>query len=242
MGMFDNMWLPEDPAKNDAARAGLLNFGAALMGARGGNFVGALGNGLAAGSQGYSGALQRQQQQALMAAQQKRLDLDNQETQTKIDEPGKLAAILGTQGTAGPGPSAAGVRPLSSLPQIGTPGAAPLTQQVPTAATAQSGQPDLYQTYLGYGDRLTQAGRPTQAKAYYDLAEKLRPKVKETRALTVDGKRVMANVFEDGTTKAIDGFAPDAEKLSFQNTGGSTVALDPYTGKPNPATACSRSC
>jgi hypothetical protein len=50
---------------------------------------------------------------------------------------------------------------------------------VPTAATAQSAQPDLYQTYLGYGDRLTQAGRPTQAKAYYDLAEKLRPKLKE---------------------------------------------------------------
>jgi hypothetical protein len=43
----------------------------------------------------------------------------------------------------------------------------------------------------------------------------------------------MANVFEDGThRRQIDGFAPDAEKLSFQNTGGSTVALDPYTGKP----------
>ena len=223
LGDYMSGMLPADPNQNQAARQGLLQFGAALLGGKG-NFGSILGQGLAAGAQGYNGGIQQQQQAALMAAQKQRLDLDNQETQAKIDEPANLAKILGP----GPGMPAAGaapgVRPLSALPQMGAPAAA--------AAPAPAAQPNLYDTYMAYGDRLTQAGRPTQAKAYYDLAEKLRPKLKETRALTVDGKRVMANVFEDGTTKAIDGFAPDAEKLAFQNTGGSTVAFDPYTGKP----------
>lgn len=221
--MWENMKgllaLPEDPNQRAAAKQGLLGFGAALLGGRG-DFGGILADGMMAGSQGYHGALAQQQQSALQKAQQQRLELENRETQAKLDEPMQLQKIL-----AG-GPSAP-MGPAASLPRIG---GAPAAGAVPAAAPAQ--QHDLVQTYLAYGDRLTQAGRPAQAKAYYDLAEKLRPKLKEQRALTVDGRRVMANVFEDGTTQQVEGFAPDAEKLSFQNTGAATMALDPFTGKP----------
>ena len=229
MGILGN-WLPEDPQQNAAARQGLLALGGAMMSARGQNFLGTLGQGLLAGAEGYNGSLAQQQQAAMQKIQQERWNLENQETKAKLDEPMQLQKIL-----AGGGPSIKGPPP--NLPRLGAApgggaaaGAAP--QPAPAPASAPAGQADLYQTYLGYGDRLTQAGRPTQAKAYYDLAEKLRPKLKEQRALTVDGKRVMANVFEDGTTQQLDGFAPDLEKLNFQNTGTATMGLDPFTGKP----------
>jgi hypothetical protein len=256
MGLFDNLptWLPEDPAKNTAARAGLLNLGAALMGGRG-NIGSILGGGLMAGAQGYNGSLVQQQQSALAAAQQRRLDLDNLETQAKIDEPARLARLSAEYEAQQRGAGPDQVLPLTSLPQT-TPApdaGAPLTM-IPQASTPRvqslGALPRLGQGAPAAGSPIVAASpsdqykdammraqffstrAPAQAKIYLDIAEKLRPKVKETRALTVDGKRVMANVFEDGTTRAIDGFAPDAEKLSFQNTGGSTVALDPYTGKP----------
>jgi len=229
MGILGD-WLPEDPQQNAAARQGLLALGGAMMSSRGENFLGTLGQGLLAGGQGYQNGLAQQQQAAMQKIQQERWSLENQETKAKLDEPMQLQTIL-----AGGGPGAI-KGPPPSLPRLGAGpagGSAPVSGAPPPAsASAPAGQPDLYQTYLGYGDRLTQAGRPTQAKAYYDLAEKLRPKLKEQRALTVDGKRVMANVFEDGTTQQLDGFAPDLEKLNFQNTGAATMGLDPFTGKP----------
>jgi hypothetical protein len=233
MGMFDGLQgmfaLPDDPNQNAAARQGLLALGGAMMSSRGENFLGSLGQGLMAGGQGYQGALAQQQHAALMAAQKQRLDLDNQEAQAKIDEPMQLQKIM-SGGLPAPMGSTAGLPRLGAVPAlaVGSNAGAPALE-----APAPAAQPaDLFSTYISYGDRLTQAGRPAQAKAYYDLAEKLRPKLKAQEARTVDGKRVMVNVFEDGTTRQVDGFAPDAEKLSFQNTGGSTVALDPYTGNP----------
>lgn len=226
--MFDNfqgmLALPEDQNKNAAARQGLLAFGASLLGGRG-NFGGILGDGLMAGSQTYNGALAQQQQAALRQVQLDQTKLENQKMQAAADEPMQLQKIL-----AGGRPGAI-MGPPPGLPRIGgSPAAGPGQPAAP--APAGNATPDLYQTYLDYGDRLTQAGKVTAAKTYYDLAEKLRPKLKEQRALTVGGKRVMVNVFEDGTIQQLDGFDPDAEKLNFQNTGGSTVALDPYTGKP----------
>lgn len=232
MGLLDQYlpnWLPDDPNKNAAARQGLLSLGATMMGARG-NLGESLGQGLLAGAGGYNGALAQQGQQQLRDAQLKQTGLENQKLQSAMDEPAQLAAIL-----AGKGPISAGVpggvKPVSALPQVGAAPAQPM-QAAPQEQAPAAQSTDLYQTYLMYGDRLTQAGKPGPAKQYYDLAEKLKPKIKEQRVLTIDGKRVMANVFEDGSTKVVDGFSPDQEKLSFQNTGGATVALDPFTGKP----------
>lgn len=256
MGLLNDYlpdWLPDDPSKNDAARQGLLAFAGSMLNNRGGLLNG-LGNGLVSGGAGYQSALAQQGQQALRDAQLKNATLENQKLQSSLDEPAQLASILSGGGPISGG-APGGVKPVSALPQVGaapaqaapaapggpsfdlgyvggTPQPMPAAPQ-PQAAPMPAAQPaDLYQTYLNYGDRLTQAGKPAAAKQYYDLAEKLKPKIKEQRVLTVDGKRVMANVFEDGTTKAVDGFAPDQEKLATQNIGGSTIMFDPYTGKP----------
>lgn len=236
MGILGNYlpnWLPEDPNQNAAARQGLLAFGAGLLGGRG-DLGGILGDGLMAGSQTYHGALAQQQQTALRQAQLDQTKLENTKLQAAADKPMQLQRIL-TGGAPGqPGR-------LAGLPKIGDPprqaAAAPAAEPAPPATPAPAtttGAPsgNLFNTYLAYGDRLTQAGYPAEAKQYYDLAEKLRPELKEQVTRTVNGKRVTVNLFRDGSDELVDRYAPDAEKLNFQNTGGSTVALDPYTGKP----------
>lgn len=67
MGLLN--FLPEDPNKKEAMRAGLLNLGAAMLSGRG-NFGQMLGQGIGAGAQGYQGSLLAQQQAAQQAAQQ----------------------------------------------------------------------------------------------------------------------------------------------------------------------------
>lgn len=66
MGLLN--FLPEDPNKKEAMRAGLLNLGAAMLSGKG-NFGNMLGQGLAAGSQGYQNSLVSQQQKMLDDAQ-----------------------------------------------------------------------------------------------------------------------------------------------------------------------------
>jgi hypothetical protein len=218
--------LPEDPNQNAAARQGLLTAGAALLGGRG-NLGEILGGGLLAGSQGYQGGLAQQQQQQYRQSQLEQTNLENKRLQAAADEPMQLQRILSGGQSTPMGPPASLPR-LGGAPAAGASfGAAPAPGSIAPQAPA-----DQYATLMGYAERLTQAGRVAQAKPYYDMAEKLRPKLMKQEARMVDGQRVMANVFEDGRTERVDGFAPDAEKLSFQNTGGSTVALDPFTGKP----------
>ena len=228
--MFERMKgmlaLPEDPMQNAAARQGLLTAGAALLGGRG-NLAEILGGGLLAGSQGYQGGLAQQQQQQYRQAQTQQVEMENKRLQAAADEPMQLQRILSGGQSTPMGPPASLPR-LGGAPASGASfGAAPAPGPIAPQAPA-----DQYATLMGYAQRLTEAGRVAQAKPYYDMAEKLRPKLMKQEARMVDGQRVMANVFEDGRTERVDGFSPDAEKLSFQNTGGSTVALDPFTGKP----------
>lgn len=110
---------------------------------------------------------------------------------------------------------------MSELPRAG--GAAQAPQpQAPRSYTADD--------YRAIGDRLSASGRMAAAKPYYEQAEKMKPKLKEQRALTRDGKRIMANVYDDGRTEELQGFAPDAEKLVFGSTGGEYKGRDAYTG------------
>lgn len=230
MGILGNYlpnWLPEDPNQNAAARQGLLAFGAGLLGGRG-DLGGILGDGLMAGTQTYNGALAQQQQTALRQAQLDQTKLENTKLQAAADKPMQLQRIL-TGGSPGQ------PNRLAGLPKIGDPprAAAPAQTAEPMAAPAAASTTpaNMYDTLMDYGNRLSQAGYAAEAVQYFERAEKLRPKLKEQRTLTVDGKRVMANVFEDGTTQQLDGFAPDLEKLHFANTGGATVGQDQYTGQ-----------
>lgn len=217
MGLLGNFdYLPDDPAKREAARAGLLQFGASLLGGTG-NFGQMLGQGLQQGAQGYHGTLAQQQQTALRQAQMKQIGFENQKLEREVDAPNRFAKILG----------GAGASPAAGLPKIGDPPRPPAAQ----GAVAQP-VPSDFQKYKTWGDMFSSAGESAQAKVYYDLADKARPKLQKQEARTVDGKRVLANIYEDGRTELVEGFAPDAEKLHFANTGGATVGLDQFSGKP----------
>jgi hypothetical protein len=74
---------------------------------------------------------------------------------------------------------------------------------------------------------------PRYVEAAYAKAEKLRPEIKEqvTRT-TPDGKRVVVNVYKDGTTQVLPDLGPDQEKAHFLDTGATIGAVDPFTGKP----------
>ncbi|NTB05799.1 hypothetical protein [Agrobacterium tumefaciens] len=69
----------------------------------------------------------------------------------------------------------------------------------------------------------------SRAKPYYEAAKRLEPKVKEIREMTTaDGKTVVANIYEDGRPpQPIDGYIPSDPKLTYHNTGGETLGLDP---------------
>lgn len=214
-------WLPEDPSKKAAAKQGLMQFGASLLGGRG-NFGEILGQGLQTGAQGYHGALAQQQAQSLQALQAKRYGLETQKLQAEVDEPMALAQIAGGIGQ----PS--GIRPVSALPQIG--------QAQPEGKSASPEQAAPQSEY----DRQMALARAYGAKGFQKAeaqaiknAQSLLPKVKDVRELTMNGKRVMVQTFEDGRPpQVLEGYTPAAEKLSFQDRGGSIDALDPFTGKP----------
>lgn len=241
MGLLDGNflnYLPDDPNKKEAMRAGLLQFGAAMLGGHG-NFGQMLGQGLGAGAQGYQGQLQAQQQKQLSDAQLERWNLDNQQTKAGIAEQGAMARVMQPQEPSNE-PTAAsalaggataanvqprgagGVMPMGELPQVGGQSAAPSGPRPYTAAE-----------YRAFGDKYMALGTTAaaaRADALYKQADKMTPKFKEQKTLTVDGKRVVVNVNEDGSVKQLEGFAPDAEKLAFGSTGGAYEGRDPFTG------------
>lgn len=248
-------YLSDDPNQAAAQKAGLLNFGAQLLAARTPNFGQSLGQGLIGGSQAYQSVLQDQQKQAQQAAQAKYQGLQGQVLQQQLDQPAQIASVIRNAGGGQPMP--AGLPPQQSLsiappttaqPAMVSPdsvvrvpqsqpdwlpqGPTAQPQSSPVNAPAPVAPQSIYQKYMQIGDALAAQGFTDNANKYYDLANKLSPKLKEQKQLRdANGKVVTANVFEDGTTKTVDGYTP-AEKLSFQNTGGATVGLDPYTGLP----------
>lgn len=225
LGDYMPQWLPEDQDKAAAMRQGLLQFGAAMLQGRG-NFGNAFGGGLAAGAQGYGQTMADQSKQQLQGAQMKRWDLESQGMQAALDEPMNLARIMqgGGAAPAGEAPGPGKVAPLSALPTMGQ--QAP--QQAPQAQTRQQ----IAEGYRAAGVRLRDAGRIREAQPYFKMADEAMPKFKEQKVATVNGKRVLVNVNDQGDTSQVDGYEPDLEKLNFQDNGGATLGLDPYTGKP----------
>lgn len=254
-------WLPNDPNQNAAARQGLLQFGAALLGGRG-NFGSILGQGLQAGAGGYNSAMSALQQKALMDAQTQHLGLINQEAQAQLDAPGKIASILNDGSMPAPAPSPAAslvtgtppaplsnlpqmtpapdAKPLSALPQMSTPStpsvAAPSAPAQPAAQpVVPPAQADLFTQYMGMGDKLTRAGYPAQAKPYYDLAQKLKPEVQEVKTAIdpTSGQPVQVITFKDGSQKTSSyGALPDNQVVDL---GGQQVLVDKNTGKQGAA-------
>lgn len=105
----------------------------------------------------------------------------------------------------------------------------PAPQALPQGMTRR----DLAARYQAYGAALAQKGYAEQAKSYFDQAEKLQPKLKDTKTLTQDGQRVTVNIYDDGTTQVLP-LGPDQEKAHFIDTGTKVGAVDPFTGRPIP--------
>jgi hypothetical protein len=237
MGLLN--FLPDDPNKKEAMRAGLLNLGAAMLSGRG-NFGNMLGQGLGAGVQGYQGALAGQQQKQLSDAQLERWNLENQQTKAAIAEPGVIASILHPD-AAPQQPSAAsalsggatvpnvqpqgsnGVLPLSALPQAGAQASAS-----PPVAPPMS----QYATLMGYGDKLSAAGKDGAAKKYYDMAKSVQQKYATDFRVAqgADGKLHNFMVAEDGSIKDTGlGVKPEMVETDL---GGKKVWNDKNTMQP----------
>jgi hypothetical protein len=265
MGMFDDLpslpsWLPEDPTKNAAARAGLLNFGAALLGGRG-NIGQILGGGLAAGAQGYNGSLEQQQQAGLAAAQQRRWDLENQQTQAAIDEPAQIASIFGGSSPAAPSgaptpPSdnssaaLAGFR--SPAPSWATGGAgfggpdvSGSTGIMPLSTLPQVGAPSTtlaavpasqpptlpdYQQMMDWSARATRAGKTALAKQYYDMAIKSRPEVQEVKTALDASGKPVQVITFKDGTQQTSAYGALPDN-QIVDLGSSQALIDKNTGK-----------
>lgn len=112
-----------------------------------------------------------------------------------------------------------------SLDSIGA--AAQQNASIP-ASSSQSALA-AWQRYQGIGDQLSAAGFAEEAKPYYDMADKWKPKYKaDTLRDAKTGRTVM--LADDGSS--LDTGMTAAEKAHFGDTGGKIVAFDPYTGKP----------
>lgn len=157
-------WLPADPQKADAMRAGLLQFGAAMMQGRG-NLGNILGGGLGAGAQGYSNSLEEAQKRALQDGQLKILknkDDREQKLQGYLGDafgmnslgaggqPSIASAALGAGAQSGSvGPTNANASRIAALPQMGQPqqqGGFPLTLNQVTGLHAMGG-PNMLDAY-----------------------------------------------------------------------------------------------
>lgn len=116
-----------------------------------------------------------------------------------------------------------------------SPMALPGPKGMPPAVTSRGdgSKASLYQKYMGIADKLESGGLPERAVEYRTLADKYRPKLKDTKTLTdpATQQRVTVNFFEDGTHEVVP-FSPDKEKLHFADTGGAITGLDPFTGNP----------
>lgn len=73
------------------------------------------------------------------------------------------------------------------------------------------------------------SGNPVLA-ARAETLKALLPKVKEYNKVMVNGQAVYQPMFEDGSVGAA-GSNPAADRLAFQNLGGKTVALNPFSGQ-----------
>lgn len=174
-------------------------------------------------------ALKRQ----MMQQQMESAGLDLQEKKQKMSDEDTLRKLM--QGQV-PAPQSIPQMPASQNVADGSqsqmlPGGKGLSVGAPASPAKSS----LFDQFSMKASQLEQLGSPTalaMAKQYRDLAEKYRPEVKETKTLVdQSGQRVTVNIYKDGTQSIVP-FAPDKEKLSFQDLGGVVQGLDPLTGQP----------
>jgi hypothetical protein len=223
-----------------------------MMGARNGHVMQDFGQAGLLGLQAAQQANQQRQKDALQKLQEQSLLMTlRQQQQNFADQQGARQALqdfYSRQGAPGVSPPAGGMPagsvgadgfgpPVPSLPP--SPAATPATSAPNTAVptptnTSALGIPpktSLYKQYESIAQDLFSKGYVQQGQQYADLAEKLRPKLKDTKTLTQNGQRVTVNLYDDGSTEVVP-YGPDKEKLHFADTGGAVQGLDQFTGAP----------
>jgi hypothetical protein len=127
-------------------------------------------------------------------------------------------------------------RGIGPAPSLLAPTLAPQTPMV-SGAAPMPGMPDRRQTaarYKALADYWSSVGRFPQAQTYYKAAQDAMPKLKDQKTLTQNGRRVVVNLYDDGSTQIVPGVGPDMEKAHFLDTGSIVGAVDPFTGTPIP--------
>lgn len=239
---------PTDEDKKRALTQALASAGFTMLGARGVSGMQALGQGGQAGLLSYNGSMDD-------ASKSKRaglLDAGNmmslQEGMQKMQDQSDFRKLQGNivgqnpvvqAATQGAAPPPAPMGPPSPDGSMSTPGAPPAAPAGPPQPIMQSdglarkrAMADAYrQQAVEYAKSpLPQA--QTMAQTLLDHAEKVLPKIKDTKTLTQGGQRVVVNFYDDGSHEVLPDVQPDLEKLNFQDTGGSVVGLNAFTGAP----------
>lgn len=234
---------PED--RSQAKGMGLLGFGLALAGARKGQEFPALANAGLLGMNQYRdqiGQSLAEKRNALQSAagalslkdmMQKQYD----QAQTRkiaedfYDENGQ-PGIAAQQQTGPPSPTVGmgPPDPAGAMQQQPLPTAAPVSTAQPAGGPSKSSK---FDQYSALAQAYASKGQIVAAQQMADMAEKFRPKLKDTKTLMQNGQRVTVNLYDDGTTQVLP-FSPDAEKAHFLDTGAKIGAVDPFSGKPIP--------
>lgn len=229
-GLFDML--------DDPNTMGLLSAGSAMMNASGPSLMPrSFGQVLSAGFGGLQDARKQQLAQA-QAAQLSKLnglkiqdaesDLKKQEAQRQRDEALRQFYIQRAQGTATPMPAGQPAAQVFGQQMAAGPDAAPV-QPAPAAPSAGGQNMGIYHQRLKLADDLRNAGYAQEADAQEAAALKFQPKVKDWKAVTVNGKEMYAPYFEDGTPGQPVPLEV-ARELHFQSVGGKTLGLHPVTG------------
>jgi hypothetical protein len=255
MGLLDSLFSSDGAGggllgnMEDPRQVGMMNMAMGLLAAGGPStrpigFGQAVAHAHAQAMQSMQQAKQLQQERALRDLQMRQATLGLQKTEADLAEQKGLDDAYREFNRKGASASsipanmqAASASPLDNpaFPRQPMPDwmlkALPQGQvQAPAAQQPATGT-NNYTRHLQFAQFLEGRGQGKEAAKYYDLADKFRPRIKEQKVLMQGGKPVTVNVYEDGRTETVPGFAP-AEKLSFHNTGGQTVGVDPFTGSP----------
>jgi hypothetical protein len=200
---------PSEQERQAAKMQALVQFGLGLMGARRGQEFSQLGQSGLNAIGGYNQALSDipRQKMASMAAAGQAVSLQDMLRKAQEDAQARQVTqdFYKNQPAAGP-----------AMP--GAPDAGPTKQS-------------KFQLYTALGDRLSAQGLIAPAQKMYDIAEKLRPALESQKTLTTpDGKRVVVNVYKDGSTQVLPDLGPDKERAEKVDMGDRVAFVDPYTG------------
>jgi len=234
MGLLDRFTnMDEDQGQ------GLLSMGLGMMAASGPSRTPAnFGQIALQGLQGYQGSVQDAKRRKLMEEEAKQMnelngmklrdarsDFANQEAlRLRATDVQRASQDFYTNQGKQLAPAAAAISNMNG-PTVGN--AAELEQVQAQPAR----QPSRYDLALSHADFLRSKGYVGESAAAYKSAQELQPKVKTWEKVKNGGKVMFKPYFEDGTSgDAVN--AEVAEKLNFQDVGGSTVGLDAYSGAP----------